>query len=532
MYKHPGVYIEHVPSGVLSIETASTSVAAFIGPVRRGDLVTASAGDPVFIFNVSQFAQQFGVLNDPAGGIRDEGQAADAFGHAVNAFFSNGGAQAYIVPVGDGTGAPATASLVDPVDATKAFYFEANSSGVWANGLFAEIVVSLDDADPANREYTVNLGLKNDKGKIEPIESFDGLSLNPASGSFVVPKISSGSLLVTVEYLDIAGAAGGGETTALLSAPLAALDLGTVTNADAISVTVNSSTVPVAFDGTDASLEEIAASIQAAVRAHAPATSGKTGFVAQATGDRRLLMISGGGVAAPSVTVTGNTTAARLGLDPSAFLGGPVAAVNSANLNTKTVNLTVGGTAVAVTLAAPADLAAVATQIQTAAQGAPSNLADFRASVSGGRLLLRVENGDAGDVVAVTGGTAIADLGLNDAAGAAAARPLALDYPQPFDTVAKRAESLFAGGVDHGDPAKAQYDAAFERLRDYRDVSIMLLPGHTWIEGGDNSIIESAVTHAEFMQNRMVIVDPPQPTQADALVSPKDVKDLGAPTSP
>ena len=421
MYKHPGVYIEHVPSGVLSIEAASTSVAAFIGPVRRGDLVTASAGDPVFIFNVSQFAQQFGVLNDPAGGIRDEGQTADAFGYAVNAFFSNGGSKAYIVPVGDGTGAPATASLVDPVDATKAFYFEANSEGAWANGLFAEIVVSVDDPDPANREYTVNLGLKNDKGKIEPIESFDGLSLNPASGSFVVPKISDGSLLVTVEYLEIAGAAGGGETTALLSAPLAGLDLGTITNADAISVTVNSSTVPVAFDGTDASLEELAASIQAAVRAHAPATVGKTGFVAQVTRDRRLLMISGGGVAAPEVTVTGNATAAKLGLDPTVFLGGPVAAVNSADLNTRTVNLTVGGTAVAVALAAPADLAAVATQIQNAAQGAPSNLADFRASVSGGRLLLRVEGGDATDIVIVTGGTAIDDLGLNDAAGAAAA---------------------------------------------------------------------------------------------------------------
>ena len=63
-------------------------------------------------------------------------------------------------------------------------------------------------------------------------------------------------------------------------------------------------------------------------------------------------------------------------------------------------------------LAAPADLAAVATQIQNAAQGAPSNLADFRASVSGGRLLLRVEGGDATDIVIVTGGTAIADLGL------------------------------------------------------------------------------------------------------------------------
>ena len=31
IYKHPGVYIEHVPSGLLTIEAASTSVAALIG---------------------------------------------------------------------------------------------------------------------------------------------------------------------------------------------------------------------------------------------------------------------------------------------------------------------------------------------------------------------------------------------------------------------------------------------------------------------------------------------------------------------
>ena len=29
MYKHPGVYIEHVPSGLLVIEAASTSVGMF-----------------------------------------------------------------------------------------------------------------------------------------------------------------------------------------------------------------------------------------------------------------------------------------------------------------------------------------------------------------------------------------------------------------------------------------------------------------------------------------------------------------------
>lgn len=72
MYKHPGVYIEHFPSGLLAIEAGSTSIAAFIGPVKRGPV-----GEPVFIFNVNQFAQQFGTLNDGARGIRHEGQNAN-----------------------------------------------------------------------------------------------------------------------------------------------------------------------------------------------------------------------------------------------------------------------------------------------------------------------------------------------------------------------------------------------------------------------------------------------------------------------
>jgi phage tail sheath protein FI len=116
MYKHPGVYIEHVPSGVLAIEAASTSIAALIGHTRRGDLVTSDVdrGQPVQIFNASQFADLFGELDDGTGGIRDDGENPDYFGFAVNAFFANGGSKAYIVPVADGTGAAAEGSLVDP----------------------------------------------------------------------------------------------------------------------------------------------------------------------------------------------------------------------------------------------------------------------------------------------------------------------------------------------------------------------------------------------------------------------------------
>ena len=94
-------------------------------------------------------------------------------------------------------------------------------------------------------------------------------------------------------------------------------------------------------------------------------------------------------------------------------------------------------------------------------------------------------------------------------------------------------EGFFDGGADGTPtPAKARYDSVFLTLRDYRDVSIILLPGLEWSEGGDNGIIEAAITHSEFMKNRMVIVDPPDPVGSDTLVTPKDVKDLGAPTSP
>ena len=98
MYQHPGVYIEHVPSGALSIEAASTSVTAFIGLVDRGNPVN-DKGDAVFISSVGQYDAAFGPLGGGPGGIKNKGSSVDAFGHAVNAYFTNGGTKAYIVPL-------------------------------------------------------------------------------------------------------------------------------------------------------------------------------------------------------------------------------------------------------------------------------------------------------------------------------------------------------------------------------------------------------------------------------------------------
>ncbi|MHC2284124.1 phage tail sheath protein FI [Bradyrhizobium diazoefficiens] len=537
MYQHPGVYIEHLPSGLLAIEAASTSIAVFVGQVKRGNAVTAAAGEPVFISNAGQYNTLFGTLDGKAGGIRDEGDKADYFGYAVTSFFSNGGTKAYIVPVGDPTPArAASAAIVDPNDAANALYFTAASPGAWPNDAFVGLRRTVDDLDPLKDEFEVVVGYKPDPAKpIEAIERIGGILLDPASGRYIVPKLRDGSGLITVERKAIAGANGGGQFKATLGAPLPVFDPASLTAADSISVTVNAAIVAVPFDGTESSLAKVAAKIQKTVRENLPETPGKKGFVVLVTRDSRLVLIPGGGVAAPIATVAGSATALKLGLDPTAYATVPPAGLNLANLNTKKLDIKVGALAVkTVTFAAPiADLAAVATQIETQMQANPNANASFRAQITpDGRLVLRSDNGSAANAVSVTGGNAAEDLALDNAAVGVAGRASAVDYPQPFDAATGSAESRLTGGIDFGKPAKDHYVAAYTRLRDYRDVSIMLLPGQFWAEGGDNSIIEEAITHAEFMQNRMVIVDPPLSAGDAKLVTPKDVKDLGAPTSP
>jgi uncharacterized protein len=93
-------------------------------------------------------------------------------------------------------------------------------------------------------------------------------------------------------------------------------------------------------------------------------------------------------------------------------------------------------------------------------------------------------------------------------------------------------DATLGGGAQQDAPGDADYQLAFDRLKDYRDISIMVLPGLVWNAGG-RPAIERAITHAEFMQNRMVIVDPINPaTPADHLVTPTDVQGEGFPTSP
>ncbi|AII10343.1 phage tail sheath family protein [Rhodococcus opacus] len=86
-YQSPGVYVEEIDSGSRPIEGVGTAVAAFVGLSERGPF-----NEPTLVSNWTQFTGTFGGFVDGA-----------CLARSVFAYFQNGGGNAFIVRIGDGT---------------------------------------------------------------------------------------------------------------------------------------------------------------------------------------------------------------------------------------------------------------------------------------------------------------------------------------------------------------------------------------------------------------------------------------------
>lgn len=119
---YPGVYVEEIPSGVRTITGVATSIAAFVGAARRGP-----TDDPVTINSFADFERIFGGL-----------WVDSTMSYAVRDFYLNGGSQAIIVRLSNGTAAtfPALGGLA----------LSAKSPGVWGEGLRVRITHNPADA--------------------------------------------------------------------------------------------------------------------------------------------------------------------------------------------------------------------------------------------------------------------------------------------------------------------------------------------------------------------------------------------------
>lgn len=148
-YLHPGVYVEELPSGSRPIEGVATSTACFMGYTARGPMTT-----PTLINNWDAYERNFGDYDETRGvfvGLRNAttvvaGAAApigDPMGHAVSAFFLNGGSAAYIVRLANGA-SKASGTIVD---GSTLLTVTAANEGAWGDDLVLRLTLKVVDGD-------------------------------------------------------------------------------------------------------------------------------------------------------------------------------------------------------------------------------------------------------------------------------------------------------------------------------------------------------------------------------------------------
>ncbi len=133
---YPGVYIEEVPSGVRTITGVATSITAFVGRAKRGEVDKATV-----INNFGDYERDFGGLN-----------LDSSMSFAVRDFFLNGGSQAVIVRLyhteTNGDADPSKTEFV-----VGGVRLEAAHEGSWGAYLRAEVDIDVSE------EVAENLGL-------------------------------------------------------------------------------------------------------------------------------------------------------------------------------------------------------------------------------------------------------------------------------------------------------------------------------------------------------------------------------------
>jgi phage tail sheath protein FI len=197
---YPGVYIEEIPSGVRTITGVSTSVTAFVGYFHRGPIDTA-----VRVSNFGDFEREFGGLH-----------ADDETGYAIQQFFLNGGATAWVVRVASSDDQnPLAAAAVTLLDEEGNAVLEAlagrqlrgvsvEDPGEWGNNLHIGVdYVTRDPTDPRLFNLTVS-EIVSVEGRRVVLRSevFANCSTNAASSDYVISKVNDASKMIQLVLAD------------------------------------------------------------------------------------------------------------------------------------------------------------------------------------------------------------------------------------------------------------------------------------------------------------------------------------------
>jgi uncharacterized protein len=302
-YLHPGVYIEEIPSGVRTIEGVSTSIAAFVGPARKGPV-----GEATLIHSLDEYRATYGDVHSPD----------DAMGLSVTAYYQNGGKDAYIARLASTSPPAATAStelVGEQTGTAKVLRLSATSVGVWGNTLR----IRIRKASATAGTFTLEVGHESDETLVID-ETFARLSMDARSDDFVLTRVNGISSLVTAALVGAADPedAGNqyqrGSLTGAQLANTAALFTTGVEDGMTMTLNVDGLGAKRVVLGTAASLGleganaadggKLAAAIQAAVSAFGPTQTPYRDFTAAYT-DRKFVLTSGSRSSSSSVVVYG-----------------------------------------------------------------------------------------------------------------------------------------------------------------------------------------------------------------------------------
>ena len=170
---YPGVYIEEVPSGERTISPVATSICAFVGRALRGPL-----NEPTPLAGFAEFERIFGGL-----------WSESPMSFAVQQYFQNGGLQALVVRVHNGSTNAAVDLPCEGRSADKLTITAANP-GAWG----AHLTATVTHGSPPLHAPGFNLIIEDTATSAK--EVFSNLSTDSASPLFVQRVLEQHSVLV------------------------------------------------------------------------------------------------------------------------------------------------------------------------------------------------------------------------------------------------------------------------------------------------------------------------------------------------
>lgn len=174
-YLSPGVYVEEYDSGATPMQGVSTSTAGFVGLAERGPVI----GQPQLVTSFADYTRMYGGYLSKAG-------YGDAryLPYAVEQFFMNGGARAYIMRA-----VPADAKAASLT--TGVLRVTAANPGAWAEKMRVTVTPSSKAKTQVFKVEGADLTLKNADGfnPGDVVELFDGKNKAYATIKGVLDKV-------------------------------------------------------------------------------------------------------------------------------------------------------------------------------------------------------------------------------------------------------------------------------------------------------------------------------------------------------